>query len=235
MRKTDINNLSQLFVEKVAVSKEKMDIGEVKPIKGGPPSDIDTPEEYENFANSKSKKMNLKEDNNMLPKSTFDDLFKSTINEQDEMMDDEMMEDDEFDLEGEDSLDTEETEEVDIGTRLEMIIDDLNTVLAEIRGDVEEEVGMEEDDEFDLDDDSMSEAKSEPEPKPHSDSGGKALMGKSNKVPGSGHSATGGSATGGSIKHSPEPQPMSDKKGAMMGKSMKASSKVTQGKDMFHV
>ena len=250
MRKNDIEQLEQLFMEKVVTPKEKMDIGKADLVKdGGPPKkDVDNPEETEEFSGieeyktKKEKKTDIKENKIMLPKSSFDSLFKSTINEQSDMVDDEEifgdegLEDGEFDEFGpEDDM----GEEVDVATRLEMIATDLQDIISSIRGDVEEDdlddLDGDLDDDF-LDDDPMGEAKSEPEPRPQSTEGGKALAGKGKmKVPGEGHSASGGSAQSGTIKHAPEPTGMADKKGPLMGKSNKVSGRISQGKNAFKV
>ena len=256
-----INNLAYLLAEQIkrdkqiVASKGKMNIGDVKipndksgaeaavnaakiddPV-GGPSAN------YEKASPKNMKKDNVKEGvNNMIPKSSFDSLFKSTINEQDEMLDDELEGGDDFevdDAEGDEDI----GEEVDVATRLEMIKDDLDSVISAIRGETEDDVvdDFEDDGEDDLGegediDDGLREAVSQPEPRQLSDSGGKRLMGKGSiKVRGKLSKAASGRGNIGKITNSPEPRPFTKNGKSLTGKGkIKVSaSRIKTGKDIY--
>lgn len=167
---------------------------------------------------------------NMIPRSSFDELFKNTINEQDEMIDDA---DDMEDVDTSSDLDVEDNgddvgEEVDVATRLEMIIDDLSSIVSAIRGESDEESVEDFDDET-VDDDfggeddienGISEAVSQPEPKEFGDGGGKKMMGKGNiKVGGTLNKAAASKGNIGRLTNSPEPKNFPDSGKKLASKS----------------
>lgn len=258
MDRNDINSIAKLLIENVgkqdpfSEKKESKvpagEIGKAELIKGGPPAKMEKPEEVKNpgdkGAKKSDKKKDLKKENTeMLPKSTFEELYKSTINEADEMMGDEM---DigadaapEADIGmGPEGSEQDTTEEVDVATRLEMIMDDLKSVIAEIRGEPEEGVEGEEGGEFGGGEEMppVGEAVvSEPEPKELPDSGGKKLMGKGAIKAGGTIKADGTAANHGDICEEPEPKDLGDKGKTLMAKgSMKVNApKIKQGKSAF--
>lgn len=250
MNKTDIENMYNLIYEKADKAFE-MPKSSSKTGADAAAKDLDKVEEYKDAGTEEGtpkpmkKQKDLKEDNNMI-RSSFDSLFKNTLNEQNDMVEDEDIFGDAEDTEDMDMGGEEETtEEVDIATRLDMIINDLKSVVDELNGETEEEepsedfeegMDMEEDMEegYDMEDDeTVEEAKSEPEPRPMANSSQK-FMGKSNKVGGR-PGASGGSANSGSIKNAPEPQSMGDAGGKkLMGKgSNKVSSSISSGRDLY--
>lgn len=265
MVNNDVKNLASLFTEQV---NKKMDMEEnqtatlSKAAGEGPDAvkDLETPVEYE--AGKKKEtgakkpvamKMKTKNDvktegvSNMI-KSSFDQLFNNTINEQDEMFDDTEGFEDEDSLETGEDIDSEISdedvgEEVDVATRLEMILDDLTSVISAIRGESEEgeddfdEEGVEDD--FDGEDDfggederGFGEAVSQPEPKSFSDAGGKKMMGKGNiKVKGTAGKTAAAKGGLGTFKNQPEPKSFPDTGKKMASKSnIKVKSSLKPGR-----
>lgn len=253
MNNDDVNNLARLLAEKV---NKKMDMeSDQKAVltkaagEGPDAAKLEKPKEYEANKGKEGtvkpiemKKKDVKTEGvtNMI-KSSFDQLFSNTINEQDEMLDDtEDFGDEEIaepgvegDIESEIS-DEDVGEEVDVATRLEMILDDLTSVISAIRGESEEgeddfdseegadDFGSEEDtDDFGGEEErGFGEAVSQPEPKSFSDASGKRLMGKGNiKVKGTLGKAASAKGSIGSFKNQPEPKNFPDTGKKLMSKS----------------
>jgi hypothetical protein len=265
MDRNDINSLAKLLIENVGkpeISEKKVpagEIGEAELIKGGPPAKMEKVEEVKNpgdkGAKKADKKKDLKKENTeMLPKSTFEELYKSTINEADEMMGDELDVGADAAPEaggelGPEGSEQDTTEEVDIATRLEMIMDDLKSVIAEIRGEPEGEEGMGEEggEGWEGGEGGMGAeggeglppvgeaVVSEPEPKDLPEAGGKKLMGKGQIKPSSSVKPVAAAQNHGEICDEPEPKDLGDKGKTLMGKgNMKVSaSKIKQGKSAF--
>lgn len=246
MNNNDINNLARLLTEKV---NKKMDMESdqtatlTKGSGEGPEAvKLETPIEYGKTKDKEGsikpiemKKKDVKTEGvtNMI-KSSFDQLFSNTINEQDEMFNDtEEGSEGVTDLDVEGDIESEVSdedvgEEVDVATRLEMILDDLTSVISAIRGESEEGEddfsGEETTDDFGAeeseDDFSFGEAVSQPEPKSFSDAGGKKLMGKGNiKVPGTVGKAAPAKGSIGNLKNQPEPKNLPDTGKKLMSKS----------------
>lgn len=263
MNNNDVNNLARLLAEKV---NKKMDMESdqkatlAKAAGEGPDAaKVEKPVEYkankgkegtEKPIEMKKKDVKTEGVTNMI-KSTFDQLFSNTINEQDEMLDTEVGEEEiaepgvEGDIESEVS-DEDVGEEVDVATRLEMILDDLTSVISAIRGESEEgeddftgEEGDEGAEDFGgdmgdsetFDSSQVGEAVSQPEPKSFSDAGGKKLMSKGNiKVPGTVGKAAAAKGGIGSFKNQPEPKNFPDTGKKLMSKSnIKVKSAVKPG------
>jgi len=250
-RINDADNLAKILVEQVGngnkgqvVPIKKMEIGDVElpNDKSGPDAAIkaaginkleDGPavNHTQSMPKPINNKTNIKEGvKNMIPRSSFDELFKNTINEQDEMIDDA---DDMEDMDTSSDLDVEDNgddvgEEVDVATRLEMIIDDLSSIVSAIRGESDEESVEDFDDET-VDDDfggeddienGIGEAVSQPEPKEFGDGGGKKMMGKGNiKVGGTLNKATASKGNIGRLTNSPEPKNFPDSGKKLASKS----------------
>lgn len=255
MNNNDVNKLATLFSEQV---NKKMDMESdqkatlTKAAGEGPDAaKVEKPKEYEANKGKEGtskpiemKKKDVKTEGvtNMI-KSSFDQLFSNTINEQDEMFNDtEVSGDEEIaepgvegDIESEIS-DEDVGEEVDVATRLEMILDDLTSVISAIRGETEgeeegaddfggdegaDDFGAEEGGSETFDSESrFGEAVSQPEPKSFSDAGGKKLMGKGNiKVKGTLGKAAAAKGNIGSFKNQPEPKNFPDTGKKLMSKS----------------
>ncbi len=259
MDNNDVKNLASLFTEKV---DKKMDMEEKqtatlsKAAGEGPEAvkDLETPVEYDaskkkETGNEKPVAMKMKNDvktegvSNMI-KSSFDQLFSNTINEQDEMFDDTEDFGDEESLETGEDIDSEISdedvgEEVDVATRLEMILDDLTSVISAIRGESEEgeedfeDEGVEDDfgGENDFEGQEFGEAVSQPEPKSFSDAGGKKMMGKGNiKVKGTAGKTAPAKGALGTFKNQPEPKSFPDTGKKMVSKSnIKVKSSLKPG------
>lgn len=266
MNNNDVNNLARLLAEKV---NKQMDMESdqkatlAKAAGEGPDAaKVEKPVEFdankgkegtEKPIEMKKKDVKTEGVTNMI-KSTFDQLFSNTINEQDEMLDTEVGGEEEVaepgvegDIESEIS-DEDVGEEVDVATRLEMILDDLTSVISAIRGETEEgeedftggegdegaeDFGGEEggSETFDSSEKRFGEAVSQPEPKSFSDAGGKKLMGKGNiKVPGTAGKAAAAKGSIGSFKNQPEPKNFPDTGKKLMSKSnIKVKSGVKPG------
>lgn len=266
MNNNDVNNLASLFTEKVnKVMDMESDQKATLTKAAGEGPDAAKLEKPVTYVANKSKdgtdkpvemkKKDVKTEGvtNMI-KSSFDQLFSNTINEQDEMLDDTEVSGEEGiaepgvegDIDSEIS-DEDVGEEVDVATRLEMILDDLTSVISAIRGESEEgedDFGSEEgsDDFGDSEGeeggsetfDSSSrfgEAVSQPEPKSFSDAGGKKMMGKGNiKVPGTVGKAAPAKGALGTFKNQPEPKNFPDTGKKLMSKSnIKVKSGVKPG------
>lgn len=235
----DIKNLATLFTEQVVVPKGKMEIGDIKnpddesgAIAAVKAANIDELEEGPAVNHTQAKPKPIRDFKegvkHMIPNSTFDALFRDTINEQEEMMDDVDLTTDatEEDFSGEETGDEDINERVDVATRLEMVIDDLSSIVSAIRGESDDEsIEDFEDDSFDdsetSDDDeaNLGEAVFQPEPKELGDSKGKKLAAKGNiKVGGVLNKAASAAQNIGKLTNSPEPRLFPNTGKKLMGK-----------------